>query len=478
MSAARFFGDDHAPGINFTPDDEELIKLYLLPRVRGEPDPFPGLIIDDDEAATTQPWTLFSRHHLPQKDALPAFFYVRTPDARSVRRCDGGGTWKSQRRVGKNKNKDDSHALLVGGEKIRWIRHNLNFDMGSGSIGWVMREYSIPDHPFLKVCRISFSGHGQKRMRVPDDSSLAAGEPATKRARVAAAADGGSASWTTTTSFDQEIVEAGASSGDQEPTQDCYDGRNNGVAMVAEMTYAQPSWEFQEQQMQTMGQPPASAPQEPAAHVFFADQDPPSDSRTATMLNGGAMVADMTYAQPSWEFQEQQVQTMEQPPSAAQEPAAQVFFADQDPPSDSRTATMLNGGVMVADMTYAQPSWEFQEQPPSSAAQEPPAHVFSAEQDPPSASRMATMLNQDSSAGLELDPLGFELPSDEEFMKMMDGLYNLPDVYQQRGEQAQASTMEQKADQDGFLVPSFLCGAQDMGNMFVTANMDNVPSFL
>jgi hypothetical protein len=421
MSAARFFGDDHAPGINFTPDDEELIKLYLLPRVRGEPDPFPGLIIDDDEAATTQPWTLFSRHHLPQKDALPAFFYVRTPDARSVRRCDGGGTWKSQRRVGKNKNKDDSHALLVGGEKIRWIRHNLNFDMGSGSIGWVMREYSIPDHPFLKVCRISFSGHGQKRMRVPDDSSLAAGEPATKRARVAAAADGGSASWTTTTSFDQEIVEAGASSGDQEPTQDCYDGRNNGVAMVAEMTYAQPSWEFQEQQMQTMGQPPASAPQEPAAHVFFADQDPPSDSRTATMLNGG---------------------------------------------------------VMVADMTYAQPSWEFQEQPPSSAAQEPPAHVFSAEQDPPSASRMATMLNQDSSAGLELDPLGFELPSDEEFMKMMDGLYNLPDVYQQRGEQAQASTMEQKADQDGFLVPSFLCGAQDMGNMFVTANMDNVPSFL
>jgi hypothetical protein len=421
MSAARFFGDDHAPGINFTPDDEELIKLYLLPRVRGEPDPFPGLIIDDDEAATTQPWTLFSRHHLPQKDALPAFFYVRTPDARSVRRCDGGGTWKSQRRVGKNKNKDDSHALLVGGEKIRWIRHNLNFDMGSGSIGWVMREYSIPDHPFLKVCRISFSGHGQKRMRVPDDSSLAAGEPATKRARVAAAADGGSASWTTTTSFDQEMVEAGASSGDQEPTQDCYDGRNNGVAMVAEMTYAQPSWEFQEQQMQTMGQPPASAPQEPAAHVFFADQDPPSDSRTATMLNGG---------------------------------------------------------VMVADMTYAQPSWEFQEQPPSSAAQEPPAHVFSAEQDPPSASRMATMLNQDSSAGLELDPLGFELPSDEEFMKMMDGLYNLPDVYQQRGEQAQASTMEQKADQDGFLVPSFLCGAQDMGNMFVTANMDNVPSFL
>jgi hypothetical protein len=54
MSAARFFGDDHAPGINFTPDDEELIELYLLPRVLGEPDPFPGLIIDDDEAATTQ----------------------------------------------------------------------------------------------------------------------------------------------------------------------------------------------------------------------------------------------------------------------------------------------------------------------------------------------------------------------------------------------------------------------------------------
>jgi hypothetical protein len=203
MSAAKFFGDDHAPGINFTPDDEELVELYLLPRVRGEPDPFPGLIIDDNEAATTQPWTLFSRHHLPQKDALPAFFYVRTPganpDARPVRRCDGGGSWKIQKTVGKNK--DECHALLVGGEKIRWIRHNLNFDMGSGSIGWVMREYSIPDHPSLQVCRISFSGHGQKRTRVPNDSSLAAGKPATKRARVAAAADyGGSASWTTTAS--------------------------------------------------------------------------------------------------------------------------------------------------------------------------------------------------------------------------------------------------------------------------------------
>jgi hypothetical protein len=276
MSAARFFGDDHAPGINFTPDDEELVELYLLPRVRGEPDPFPGLIIDDDEAATTQPWTLFSRHHLPQKDALPAFFYVRTPGAKPgvhpVRRCDGGGTWKSQRRVGKNK--DDSHALLVGGEKIQWIRHNLNFNMGSGSIGWVMREYSIPVHPSLKVCRISFSGHGQKRTRVPDGSSLSAGEePAMKRARVADAADSGSASWTTTTSFDQEIVEAGAS-GDQEPTQDFYDGQSNGVAI----------------QEQTMGQPP-SAPQEPAAHAFFADQDPSSDSRMASSAHGGSATA-------------------------------------------------------------------------------------------------------------------------------------------------------------------------------------------
>jgi hypothetical protein len=143
--------------------------------------------------------------------------------------------------------------------------------------------------------------------------------------------------------------------------QDCYDGQNNGGAMVAEMPYAQPSWEFQEQQVQTMGQPPSSAPQELAAHVFFADPDPPSASRTATMLN------------------------------------------------------------------------------------------------------------QDSSAGLELDPFEFELPSDEEFMKLMESLADLPDVYRQCGEQAQASTMEQKAGQDDFLVPSFLCGAQDTDNMFFTA---------
>ncbi|PVH66036.1 hypothetical protein PAHAL_1G130900 [Panicum hallii] len=193
------------PGLNFRPDDDELVEFFLLPTVRGEPAWFPGVIvIDDDSAANTLPWKLLERHGLADDDE--AYFFVRTKDAkqeaaRQDRYCAGGASarWVSQRPV--------FSASCIGGETIEWRRINLNLQMGrgksgggSGSTGWVMHEYTLtePACPSLKICHVSFSGHGKDRKRVPDEeysNGCHAAEPAPKRARVdadAAAANSGS----------------------------------------------------------------------------------------------------------------------------------------------------------------------------------------------------------------------------------------------------------------------------------------------
>ncbi|KAK3152783.1 hypothetical protein QOZ80_2BG0163540 [Eleusine coracana subsp. coracana] len=199
--AATRYANDLPPGFKFVPTDEQIIELYLLPRVRGEPDLIPDLFVDDDTAANTQPWKLFSRHGLAgQPDGVPAFFFVHNkdarPGARPERGCHGGGSWKSMK-------SGEQVLKLVDGEKIKWTRHNLNFQMGEGSIGWVMHEYTVIDHPSLRICGISFSGHCKKRMRAPNDC-LAAGEPVTRRPRVA----DDSASGSSKTALVQDIMAA------------------------------------------------------------------------------------------------------------------------------------------------------------------------------------------------------------------------------------------------------------------------------
>ncbi|TVT97456.1 hypothetical protein EJB05_57303, partial [Eragrostis curvula] len=271
------------------PLDDQIVQLYLLPRVRGHPDLFPGLIIDDDTAANTQPWTLFGRH---DEDGAQAFFFVHTNGgARPDRRCQGGGTWKSQ--------KINHELVVVDGEKIKWSRHNLNFHMGTGagSWGWVMHEYTIAGSS-LKLCSISFSGYGHKRKRVPDE--YLAGESATQRPRVAAEESGSatSGSETTTFEFDQGFRTAHASEG-QELLQDSSD-EEIAAEMVAEMAYAQPSCEFEaEQVQQTMNastpqaiQPPSSTTiaQDGAVHTSEGFQ------HVADVEGIAAMIAEMTDA--------------------------------------------------------------------------------------------------------------------------------------------------------------------------------------
>ncbi|CAL5022518.1 unnamed protein product [Urochloa decumbens] len=162
------------PGVQFRPDADELVDLYLLPRALGDPAPFHGVaVLDDDEAGSTMPCDLLERHS--RTGDLDAYFFVRSsgsaagggaatkPGARQDRGCGGGaGTWKSQKRVV---------------EKGHYSKHNLNLHTGrgesGGSVGWVMHEYALtdPSFPPLKLCHISFSGHCRNSKRVPGQIS-------------------------------------------------------------------------------------------------------------------------------------------------------------------------------------------------------------------------------------------------------------------------------------------------------------------
>ncbi|XP_062217650.1 NAC domain-containing protein 86-like [Phragmites australis] len=274
-------------GVKFSPDDEEVVEFYLLPRARGQPVLFPAVIVDDDTAASTLPWKLFERHHLADDDE--AYFCVRTSDtkegARQDRSCDGGGTWKGQRRI--------PYELCVGGEKIKWSKYNLTLRMGGGSTGWVMHEYTITKPPCLslRICHVSFTGHGQKRKRMPDDDDCQ-GESSPQRSRVDPAADSGSAiscPGTTTTTFDEGYGAARASADqespqlvltDQEPAQLVFTDEDialfGGFLEADEETYL----EFEEEVSSTQEQvdhvlmpPPMVQESSTAEHLYGGDED-------------------------------------------------------------------------------------------------------------------------------------------------------------------------------------------------------------
>jgi hypothetical protein len=90
--------------------------------------------------------------------------------------------------------------------------------------------------------------------------------------------------------LDQEIVKARAS-GDQEHTQDCYDGQNNRVAMVTEMTYAQgDSASVTPPCSSSTGRTTAFLQDLGAAQTFLDKTCPKIEN----------MVDELTNAQPNW----------------------------------------------------------------------------------------------------------------------------------------------------------------------------------
>ncbi|XP_066310961.1 NAC domain-containing protein 68-like [Miscanthus floridulus] len=227
MSAAEALG--LPPGVRFDPTGDELVEFYLLPRALGRPPAVPGIIIEDDTATTStsaeHPWKLLTRHR--RTDDSEAYFFERVAagsgettkgggaGARQDRRCGGRWTWVGQKRA-----PDEALPPRGDGEHVSWGKYSLNLQEGSrrrgGSTGWVMHEYTVasPQCPLLpvKLCHVSFTGHGQKRQRVPDDDSegqelepQAATAPQHKRA-----ATGCSMVTTATAMPNQELSEARA----------------------------------------------------------------------------------------------------------------------------------------------------------------------------------------------------------------------------------------------------------------------------
>ena len=171
------------PGVRFDPTPEELVEFYLMPRALGQPTAVPGIIIEDAEATTSSrhPWKLLTRNRRTDDDEAYFFERIATSGddakggaaARQDRSCGGGRwTWVGQKRA-----PDESLPPRSDGERLSWGKYSLNLQEGrrrrGGSTGWVMHEYTVasPQCPLLpvKLCHVSFTGHGQKRQRVPDD---------------------------------------------------------------------------------------------------------------------------------------------------------------------------------------------------------------------------------------------------------------------------------------------------------------------
>ncbi|KAL6606593.1 hypothetical protein ACP70R_042246 [Stipagrostis hirtigluma subsp. patula] len=204
MSAADALG--LPPGFSFRPTDAELLELYLLPRAGGQAPALPGVVAEGAGiGAAVPPWKL-----MPGGDDDEGFYFFEPVVANAGRGCGGGRwTWVGQKRW-------PDALTLPGGERVKWSKFQLNLHPAggrSGSTGWVMHEYAVTSPPSLsgvKLCHVTFSGHGRKRKRVPDGEGddleieqlapQAASQPPRKRAAVSP-----SPSASTTTFVDQEL---------------------------------------------------------------------------------------------------------------------------------------------------------------------------------------------------------------------------------------------------------------------------------
>ncbi|CAN6272459.1 unnamed protein product [Urochloa humidicola] len=213
MSAAEALG--LPPGVRFDPTGEELVEFFLLPRALGHPPAVPGIILEADAAAASpaasHPWKLLTRHRRTDDDEAYWFEGISTSDdsggARQTRSCGHRWTWVGQKRCA------DEALALPGGERISWSNYSLNLQEGrgkrGGSTGWVLHEYTVassPEGPPLpvKLCHVAFTGHGQKRQRVPDDYDEDCGEIEGQEHKRAAASSSSSSVITTAAAPDQE----------------------------------------------------------------------------------------------------------------------------------------------------------------------------------------------------------------------------------------------------------------------------------
>uniref|UniRef100_A0A0D9X6R0 NAC domain-containing protein n=1 Tax=Leersia perrieri TaxID=77586 RepID=A0A0D9X6R0_9ORYZ len=175
MAAARV---GLTPGYKFQPSDEQLVQHFLLPYLREQPVPLLGAAVVRDDPRSAPPWELFARNGRGDED--DAYFLAPADGGgRQSRALAGGrGKWITQRL------ERTAELVLAGSGSVVFEKHRLNFHAGEGrcgSTGWVMHEFAVVKPAMLgarhRACHIAFTGHGQKRQRVPN--SVGGGEAST-----------------------------------------------------------------------------------------------------------------------------------------------------------------------------------------------------------------------------------------------------------------------------------------------------------
>uniref|UniRef100_A0A0D9YQQ6 NAC domain-containing protein n=1 Tax=Oryza glumipatula TaxID=40148 RepID=A0A0D9YQQ6_9ORYZ len=173
-----------SPGFKFNPSVEQLLCFFLLPYLRHQRLLVDGVVFLDDPASAP-PWALLHRHGRGGEDEAYFIGPVPAGDGHGGRRQQqvsltvtggGGGKWIKQRT--ERPRGEEERVVVFGGETFRWEEFSLNFHADercrSGSTGWVMHEFAVVPPAGSRVaathtaCRIAFTGHGQKRKRVPD----------------------------------------------------------------------------------------------------------------------------------------------------------------------------------------------------------------------------------------------------------------------------------------------------------------------
>uniref|UniRef100_J3LBU2 NAC domain-containing protein n=1 Tax=Oryza brachyantha TaxID=4533 RepID=J3LBU2_ORYBR len=168
-----------SPGFKYDPDVEQILRFFLLPYLRHRRLPVDDAVLLDDPTRAP-PWTLLDSHGRGRVDE--AYFIGPAPGAgrggrqKVSRSVAGGGKWIKQ-------STEDSGEVRCYGETFKWEKCRLSFHFNvaagdrrrSHSTGWVMHEYVVVPPPGSAIvanhsaCRISFTGHGKNRKRVPDD---------------------------------------------------------------------------------------------------------------------------------------------------------------------------------------------------------------------------------------------------------------------------------------------------------------------
>ncbi|KAI9157453.1 hypothetical protein LWI28_022811 [Acer negundo] len=136
-------------GFQFMPSDEELVKGYLLRKIRGQELPWNGIQFCDLYGRS--PWEIFhgTDHELSEEDDYKFYVFTRLKKAslHRVSRVAGCGTWHGDRKSVKIFDDKKKKEGLIG------LKKNFTFRIKNGSkkSHWIMHEFSLAGESLMGI---------------------------------------------------------------------------------------------------------------------------------------------------------------------------------------------------------------------------------------------------------------------------------------------------------------------------------------